>query len=417
MRRRNIEPALRAALGDSPVVLVHGARQTGKTTLVQAVADSSPARRYLTFDDASVLAAARGDPDGFIAGLEGPVVLDEIQRAPELFRAIKASVDRQRKPGRFLLTGSANVLALPKLGESLAGRMEIIPLQPFSQGELAGTRETFIDAAFSKRGAMSPVTTRKGIADLLDRALAGGYPEVVGRKDASRRSAWFGSYLTTILQRDVRDIANIEALQALPRMLALLTSRAGTLLNFAELARGLSIPQTTLKRYFALLEATFLVMNLPAWSSNLGQRIVKSPKLFLNDTGLMSHLLGLNRDRLGTESTMLGPLLENFVVLELMKQASWSDAKPRLFHFRTPPGREVDIVLEDRGGRIVGVDVKASATIEPEALKGLHALREMVGDRFIRGIVLHLGRETVPFSADVTAMPMAALWETHEPGR
>jgi predicted AAA+ superfamily ATPase len=411
MRRRNIEPALRAALGDSPVVLVHGARQTGKTTLVQAVADASPARRYLTLDDASVLAAAKGDPDGFISGLDGSVVLDEIQRAPELFRAIKASVDRQRKPGRFLLTGSANVLALPKLAESLAGRMEIIPLQPFSQGELEGVCESFIDEAFAKRRITPRSASRKGMADLIDRALAGGYPEVVSRKDQSRRSAWFGSYLTTILQRDVRDIANIEALQALPRMLALLASRAGTLLNFADLARSLSIPQTTLKRYFALLEATFLVMNLPAWSTSLGQRIVKSPKLFLNDTGLMSHLLGLDRDRLGAESTMLGPLLENFIVLEVMKQASWSDAMPRLFHFRTPPGREVDIVLEDRAGRIVGVDVRSSASVEPDSFKGLQTLAEMAGEKFLRGVVLYTGGETVPFASNMTAMPIAALWQ------
>ncbi|MCH8879233.1 MAG: ATP-binding protein [Planctomycetes bacterium] len=409
MIERNIATRLRQALKDTPVVFLHGARQTGKSTLVQAIAEGRRNASYLTLDDAATLAAATGDPAGFIRGFDGPVVLDEVQKAPALFPAIKREVDRKRKPGRFLLTGSANVLLVPKVSESLAGRIEILPLWPFSQGEIEGVRETFVDALFAKtnpRAPDKPLASSK----LMDRVLRGGYPEICTTRSAARRDDWFRSYITTILQRDIRDLSNIEGLTELPRLLTLLATRVGASLNFADIARDLSIPQTTLKRYFALLEMTFIVQALPAWSSNIGKRLVKSPKLCLNDTGLLAHLLGFSKNRLGNDPKQSGPLMENFVVAELRKQASWSKTRPELFHFRTQAGREVDIVLEDRSGRIVGIEVKAGATLGTNDLKGMKALAEIAGKRFHRGVVLYAGQDMIPFGSRIHAMPINALW-------
>ncbi|MFZ4575225.1 MAG: ATP-binding protein [Phycisphaerales bacterium] len=409
MLSRNIEPQLRAALADTPVVLIHGARQTGKTTLARSVAHHSQPRRYLTLDDATTLAAATSDPTGFLASLEGPIVIDEVQRAADLFRAIKADVDRNRKPGRFLLTGSANVLLLPKLSESLAGRIEIITLWPLSQGEIDAHPEKFIDAVFAPK---LPAITRlaKSSPDLLTRILRGGYPEPLSRKDDARRSAWYASYITTILQRDVRDLSNIEGLSDLPRLLSLLASRTSGLLNFSDLARSLSLPQTTLKRYFALLEATFLVVSIPAWSSNQGLRLSKSPKIMLADTGLACHLLGADKARLAADGHAKGTLLENFVAMELLKQSGWSRTRTTLHHFRTTNGREVDLVLEDPAGRLVGIEIKSAATVTNDDFKGLRALQEAAGPKFHRGIILHDGAEIIPFDKQMAAMPVGAVW-------
>ena len=409
MFKRNITPAVLAALNDTPVVLLVGARQTGKSTLVQELATSTHPARYLTFDDAAVLAAARSDPSGFLAGLEGAVVLDEVQRAPELLLALKVAVDRNRQPGRFLLTGSANVLLLPRLAETLVGRMEVLTLWPLSQGEIEDHVEGFLDAVFAR--SLPPLAGRpEEWATLLDRLLRGGYPEVLSRETEERRAAWFGSYVTTLLQRDVRDLSNIEGLTTVPRLLSLLAARATALLNFSELSRSIAMPQSTLKRYLALLEMTFLLQPLPPWSSNRSKRLVKAPKLMLNDTGLLASLLSLSRDRLLTDRSLIGPLLENFVVMELRKQFAWSRVKPQLFHFRTQTGQEVDIVLEDGAGRIVGVEVKAGATVGPQDFKGLHALAEVSDKRFHRGVVFYTGMEPLPFGPRLHALPLQALW-------
>jgi len=405
MIKRNIEARLRLALKDTPVVFLQGARQVGKSTLVRSLHDYS----YLTLDDSVTLAAATSDPAGFIAGLEGLVVLDEVQKAPAIFSVIKREVDLNREPGRFLLTGSANVLLVPTVSESLAGRIEILTLRPFSQGELQGLSETFVDKVFSKTMPQKP-SEPAGLSKLTDLVLRGGYPEICTTRAVSRRDDWFRAYITTILQRDIRDLANIEGLTDMPRLLAMLATRVGSLLNFADVARDLAIPQTTLKRYFALLEMTFLLQPLPAWSSNLGKRLVKSSKLYLNDTGLLAHLLGLEKSRLASDPTRMGPLLENFVVAELSKQISWSKTKPEMFHFRTQAGREVDIVLEDRSGRLVAVEVKASATIGSKDLTGIRTLAELVGERFHRGIILYAGQDSIPFGANIHALPVSTPW-------
>ncbi len=241
--------------------------------------------------------------------------------------------------------------------------------------------------------------------------MRGGYPEILNRDIESRRRAWFNSYITTILQRDIRDISNIEGLSEMPRLMTLLASRASSLLNFSEISRSLVIPQSTLKRYIGLLEATFIVQPLPAWSVNIGKRLVKSPKLTMCDTGLLAYLLGVNEERLTEDSQAFGTILENFVVMELRKQSSWSETKPQLFHFRTQSGQEVDIVLEGSSGQIVGVEVKGSASIGGNDLKGLTALREIAGRKFKRGVILYTGQATIHFDKDLIAYPVAGIWK------
>jgi predicted AAA+ superfamily ATPase len=409
MLRRHITARVLQALADTPMALVNGARQTGKSTLVQSPELTGQGRQYLTFDDPGVLAAAHHDPNGFIAGLNTPVTLDEVQRVPELFPAIKIAIDQKRDAGRFLLTGSANVMLLPKLSESLAGRMEVLTLWPFSQGELEGVSEEFIDALFAQR-TLWPVRKSEKRREPWERALVGGYPPAIARDAEARRKAWFQSYLMTILQRDIRDLANIADLAAVPRLLSVVAARAGGLLNFADLSRSLTLPQTTLKRYFALLEATFLVQMLRPWSSNLGQRVIQTPKVYLNDTGLLAHLLGLTRERLETDAGLAGGVLENFVLMELRKQSTWSEDLPQLFYWRTAAGQEVDFVLENSAGRLAGVEVKASATLGENDVRGLRALAHAVGKRWTRGVVLYTGAALIPFAENLHGLPLPLLW-------
>ncbi len=409
MYRRNITDPLSEALVDSPVVLLNGARQTGKSTLVRSGMIGEFSGRYLTLDDAGILSAAATDPAGFLAGLGRPVVLDEVQRAPDLFLAIKAEVDRERRPGSYLLTGSANVMLLPRLSESLAGRMEVHTLWPLSQGELEGVREGFVDVAFSGQ-APQQTGEDETTVQLLERVLRGGFPEVVGRDSPTRRRAWFDSYVTTILQRDVRDLANIERLTQMPRLLSLLAARVASLLNYSELSRSVAMPQSTLKRYLTLLQTTFLVDTLPAWSGNLSKRLVRSPKLILCDSGLAAHLQGVDAQRLSADPVLLGPLLENFVAMELKKQITWSQTRPRLFHFRTQSGQEVDLVLEDTAGRLIAIEVKGAATVGARDFRGLRALAEATGERFRRGILLYTGREVIPYGKRLFALPIGSLW-------
>jgi predicted AAA+ superfamily ATPase len=415
MIERALTPRLLDALDDRPVTLIIGARQSGKSTLALAVANGARPARYLTFDDPPTLAAAAGDPVGFLAGLSANVVLDEVQLVPELFRALKAAVDHDRRPGRFLLTGSAQVLLLPRLSESLAGRMEILTLWPLAQSEVTRTGGSFIDTVFAgypagdglRVGARSELPSGEDVRRLI---VTGGFPEVRTLRDARRRDSWFSSYVTTILQRDVRDIANVDGLVTMPMLLQLLAARSATLLNVSELSRSAGIKLTTLNRYLALLEMVYLVQRLPAWAPNLGKRLVKAPKLHFVDSGLAAHLIGLDERGLGAAPQALGALLETFVVNELQKQLGWARVRARLFHFRSSDRKEVDIVIEDASGRIVGVEVRATATPGQADFSGLRALQEIAGKRFVRGLVLHLGEATLPFGKYLQAAPVASLW-------
>lgn len=408
MIRRNIQNSVRQAMADTPVVLLNGARQTGKTTLVQEMA-ARPGFQYFTLDDAATLGLAVGDPSGFIRNLTGPVVIDEIQKAPALFPAIKLAVDKDRKPGRFLLTGSANVMTLPRLSESLAGRMEIIPLFPFSAGELAGRREGFVTRLFD--GGMAEAKAVPTKEDLAARLVCGGYPEAIRRTDDERRGAWFASYISTILQRDVRDLARVDGLHALPNLLRLLAARTSGLLNLADVGRDAGLPHTTMTRYLALLETVFLVHRLPAWSPNLGKRLVKAAKLHLVDTGLACHLIGADARRIREDRSLLGPMLESFVVGELRKQLSWAHPRTTIYHFRAAAGAEVDIVLEKADGSVAGVEIKAGATVSAADFTALQGLRDHLGRRFIAGVVLYTGDKVIPFGEKLWLVPLPFLWE------
>ncbi len=409
MYTRHILPLLNEALADTPVVLLNGARQTGKSTLTQSLSTDNN-RRYLTLDDHVTLAAAKGDPDGFIAGFSGPVTLDEVQRVPELFLAIKASVDRDRSPGRFLLTGSANVLLLPGIADSLAGRMEILSLWPLSNAEIAGAPTVnLVDWLFD--GPMNAlVISPCDRIQLIAKLLRGGYPEVVSRSSPRRRAAWFNSYLQAITQRDVRDLANVEQLTEIPNLIQLLSTRSASLLNFAEISRSSGLPQTTLKRYFSLLETLFLVYRLPAWERNLGKRLVKAPKVFLPDSGLLAHLVELSPERLTIEAGLPGSLVETFVLGEILKHLAFSERQLTLWHYRTQSNTEVDFILENRLGKLTGIEVKASYNVGNKDFNGLRHLKETEPQFFQRGIVLYSGREIVPFGADLFAVPLSMWW-------
>jgi predicted AAA+ superfamily ATPase len=412
MITRNITPKIIEALSDTPVVMLNGARQTGKSTLAKCLINEKHVGRYVTLDDATAFAAAKHDPVGFLAGLGESTVIDEIQRAPELFVAIKADVDRNRKPGRYLLTGSANVLLLPRISESLAGRMEIFTLWPLSQGEFSGVCESFVDSLFSEKAPFQASVNADNSKTLIERAIRGGYPEAAARTSEPRRRAWFESYIMTILQRDVRDISNIDGLTAMPRLLAMLATRSPSLLNYSELSRTTGLPQSTLKRYMTLFETIFLIEHLPAWYSNLGKRLVKTSKLIMSDSGLLTTLLAVDAFRL--ENTPLcGAVVENFVIMELKKQISWSDAKPMMLHFRTQTGQEVDVVLEDRAGRVVGIEIKSAKSVGGQDFRGLQSLAEAAGNNFLKGIVLYGGSEVVSFGSNLLAMPIETLWNTN----
>ena len=392
-------------------MLVNGARQTGKTTLARQIAGQE--MRYLTLDDAATFSAADADPVGFIEGLGEPAVIDEVQKVPALLPAIKGSVDRQRSPGRFLLAGSADVLMLPTVSESLAGRVEPITLWPLSQGELAGVEESFVDALFATRTPRWPAEGASRDA-LVGRALRGGFPPAVQRSDARRRDR-YAAYVTTIVQRDIRDLADVVHVAQLPRLLSLLAARSTSLLNTAELSRSTGIAHTTLQRYLVLLEQAFLLRMIPAWSSNRSKRLVKSPKVGLVDSGLAAHLAGVTSARLRSDPSSAGPQLEGFVAGELRKQLGWAKARADLFHFRTHGGREVDLVLEHDDGRITGIEVKASASVDDGDFKGLRVLQEEAAGRFVRGVLLYTGSEALSFGSGLQALPLGCLWNVHRP--
>jgi len=411
---RHIKAGLDAALEDTPVVIVVGPRQAGKSTLASLIAEERGAR-YVTLDDDGPREAANEDPTGFVEGTALPLCIDEFQKAPALLPAIKARVDRARAGGKrpvgmFMLTGSANVWATLRISESLVGRAERVPLWPFSQGELHGRRETFIDELFAGRVpqlADAPIG-RPAIAEAL---TAGGYPEAIARTGL-RRGRWFEEYVAMTLERDVRDLTrNAQQLDELPTLLGLAATRISGLLSPTGIARDAGMSRPTAQRYLALLEQLFLLIRARAWSRNIGQRLIKSPKVWLPDTGLACHLLDYSRARFEEDETALaGALFENFVATELVKQSAWAKTNARIHHFRTAGGREVDIVLERADGSVCGIEVKLGATAHSRDFGALRHLQSKLGKRFKAGAVVHTGPETLRFGPDLWALPVSALW-------
>jgi hypothetical protein len=345
-----------------------------------------------------------------VADLSERAILDEVQRVPALFAALKLAVDRKRVAGRFILTGSANVLLVPKLADSLAGRMQIMRLYPLAQCELARHEPRFLDALFA--GEFKTRRTERLAGRLSERIVAGGYPAALARPTGRRRATWYRDYLDAMVQRDVRDLARIRSLDALPRLLALAAAQTAQLLNVSDLAAPFQLSRPTIGDYVTLLERVFLLEMLPPWHSNRLKRIVKSPKLHMGDTGLACALLGVDAAALKADRALLGHLLETFVFQELRRQASWHEEPLAFFHYRDKDGGEVDIVIERGAHALVGVEVKAGATVTAADFRGLRKLKEAAGRRFVGGVVLYDGETSASFGDGLHAVPIRALWET-----
>jgi len=407
MYDRFAKDRIQEALQDTRVVLISGPRQSGKTTLATQIAGDG--RPFFTLDDATVLAAAGDDPVGFLRGLERAVI-DEIQRAPNLLLSIKTEVDKDKSPGRFLLTGSANLMTIPTVADSLAGRMEVVKLLPLSRSEIEGVKSTFIDNAFAGRPPKAEIPIVGD--DLLEIVLAGGYPEALDRKRWNRRQDWYHGYVDAIVQRDVRDIAQIEQLAMMPKLLAMLAEHSGQLVNYSGIGAAIDLNHVTTQKYLRVFESLFIVQTLQPWFTNKLKRLTKSPKLHFLDAGLLAALRGISPEVLRRDKTSFGAVLETFVFSELQKIATWSEQRCSFSHFRDKDKNEVDIVIENRRGEIVGIEVKSSATVSSADFSGMRKLAEACGDRFAQGLVLYDHDQTVPFGERMFAAPLSSLWSS-----
>ena len=399
---------LREALSDTPAVLIHGPRQCGKTTLARTVGEPR-GYRYVTFDDDTVREAARRDPLGFVEDLPRRTILDEVQRVPEIFPSLKAAIDQRRTAGRFILTGSANVLLVPRLAESLAGRMGLLRLHPLAQCELEEKRPRFLEALLAG-SFRTRITERLGPA-LAERIVGGGYPAALARRTPARRRAWYRDFVETQIQRDVRDLARLHSLDALPRLLTVAASYTAQLLNVSDLAAPFQMTRQTIHDYVTVLERIFLLDRLPPWYRNRLSRIVKTSKLHMGDTGLACALLGVDAAALSGARDRLGPLLETFVLQELRRQASWHSDAIDFFHYRDRDDFEVDIVIEHGAVAVAGVEVKAGASVTDADFRGLRKLRAAAGRQFTSGVVLYDGASLVRLDEDLFAVPLRLLWE------
>ena len=404
---RLAEKSLADALADTPVVVVQGPRQCGKTTLALRVGGTL-GFEYVNLDDDASRRAAQDDPAGFVGRLPERVIIDEVQRAPELFLPLKVEVDRRRVPGRFLLTGSTNVLLVPRVADSLAGRMGSIRLHPLAQCELARKEPRFLETIL--KGDFKIRTSPRLGQELAERIVGGGFPAALARNTAARRRQWYTDYVDALVQRDLRDLSRISSLRAIPKLLKLAASQTARLINVSELATPFEVSRPTIRDYVTLLERIFLLDELPPWHSNRLKRLVKTPKLHLADSGLACALLGITATELWQDRTMLGQLLETFVYGELRRQSSGIEEPIDFSHYRDKDGAEVDIVIEHSGARVSGVEVKASSTVHPTDFRGLRRLREATGKRFTCGVVLYDGEVTVGFGDDMFAVPLAVLW-------
>jgi uncharacterized protein len=395
-----------AALRDTPVVLIIGPRQCGKTTLVRQLITGK--RDYLTLDDAATRQAALSDPTGFVRDLDHAII-DEVQHAPDVLLAIKQSVDEDRRPGRFLLTGSANILSLPRTPDSLAGRIEIITLLPLSQAEIFGRRPAFLQKAFAGQLA-KPIHNITGKA-LVRTVLQGGYPEMLQRTSAPRQAAWVNSYVKATVQRDVREVSSIEKLEHMPALLRALAHHSGQLTNFTSIGGQIRIDDKTTRNYTRVFEELFLLRRIEPWHNNRLSRLIKTPKLHFLDSGLLSNLLKLNATKIAADRSLFGPVLETFVFSEILKQESWLDFRCDLSHYRDKEKNEVDLVLENAEGHMIGVEVKASASVKTTDFNGLRKLSS-ASKNFKLGLVLYDGERALPFGDRMYAAPISCLWGT-----
>ncbi|MEU0316446.1 ATP-binding protein [Nocardioides sp. NPDC006273] len=409
---RHVRPRVIEALQDTRVVVVQGARQVGKTTLIRDVVDELGGR-LVTFDDEPTRASAQADPVGFLMqNPDGLLAVDEVQRVPELVLALKLVVDRDPRPGRFLVTGSADLLRLPAAQDSLAGRAESIELHGFSQGEIVGRREAFIDRLFSGE-VFTNHDSELVRHDYLERALAGGYPEALARTPGRRRNEWLDNYLQRIIERDAPDISSMQRIADLPLVLRILATRNSDEFNATDVSSETGIPVSTLQRLVGLLETLYLVQRIPAWSTNLTKRAVSRPKASLLDTGLAARLLNISAVGAGPNAygETAGHLLEGFVASELRRQLAWADESVQISHFRDRTGSEVDLILETPDGRVAGLEVKATSRVGRSDNKWLSQLRDKLGSRFVGGLILNTALTATPFGDRIAAVPLDILWE------
>jgi len=400
------------ALADTRVVLITGARQCGKSTLVRVVAGDRAAERR-DLDRQQDRAAALADPVGFV-DTPDLLVIDEIQRVPDLLLAIKATVDEDPRPGRFLLTGSSRLFGMIAAPDTLPGRMETIELWPFSQGEIDAGPDGFVDAVF----ALGPDLRHESSitrADYAARIVRGGLPEAVARQNPDRRARFFDSYVQALIDRDVQQLSEIQRKAQLRQLVRLAAARSATIVAAGSLESDLGLSRPTVARYLQVLEEIFLIKRIPAWSRNLGTRVTAASKLVLVDSGIAAHEVGVDARALLRPGQPFGPLLESFVLSELARQLTWSSERVDLFHYRDRDRYEVDAVLENRSGRVVGIEVKAASTVGPDDFRGLRRLAQRLGDDFVAGLVLYTGTATLPFGDRLRAMPVSALWQAPAP--
>lgn len=406
---RAAKRSLQAALADTRVVVLNGARQTGKSTLANLIAADRHGTEIRYLDDAATRAAAESDPTRFVRH-DGLLIIDEVQRVPELLLSIKDAVDRDPRPGRFLLTGSARLGALRTIPDLLPGRSETIDLWPLSQGELDDTSDRFIDAIFEDGPEVAVPPSQLRRDDYVDRALRGGYPEAVRRTDPGRRSRFFQSYVADLIHRDVPQIAVIERPEAMRTLISVTAAGMAGLTVIERISNRTGLPASTVRRYLDTLESLFLIRRVPAWSNNLTTRAVATAKMTLVDSGVAGHLVGMNIKRARHPNAPVGPLLENFVHGELARALTWSSEPVRIYHYRDRDGYEVDAVLERASGEIVAIEVKAAETVRHDDFRGIERLARRIGDDLVAGIVLYTGAAPLSFGDRLRAVPIASLW-------
>ena len=405
---RHLTPVVEAALADTPVVCLLGPRQSGKTTLARQLA---PKRAYFSLDAPGHQRTATADPSGFVASLPDKCILDEVQRVPGLLPAIKLAVDDDRRPGRFLLTGSANLLLLPNVTESLAGRMEIVQLHPLTEAEKARSPGEFVAALLSAtlKPQMAARQSQAG-PTLPERLTAGGYPEPLTRSPGRARQ-WHRQYLRSVIERDVADVARIRDADQVARLLELLALRSGRLLSISTLTNELGLHRESVESYLAVLERLFLLRQLRPWHRNTAKRLIKSTKAHLLDTGLAATLAGLTADAWLTDRPRMGSLLESFVVQQLIAQAAWTDPELRFWHYRDKDQVEVDVVMT-KANKVWGIEVKSAMSPNAGDGKGLARLANICGDDFQQGILFYAGPDLLPLpDKRMLAVPLSALWE------
>jgi predicted AAA+ superfamily ATPase len=411
---RQLTAVLARRLAEEPAIVLNGPRTVGKSTLLHALGDRL-GRPVIDCDDPATRAAVRNDPGRFISG-PGPVLIDEYQHVPDLLGAIKAELNRDLRPGRFVLAGSTRYTTLPQAGQALTGRVDILEVLPLAQAEIDGATGSpmisrLLDGADVSLGTAPSTTTR---VDYAHRITSGGMPVVLRRPPGPSRSRWFASYLNLVIERDVLELSRVRQREMLPRLLRVLAARSGQLLNITGTAATVGMEKTSAENYLKLLEAVFLVMRLPAWGTTLGSRVARQPKVHLVDSGVMAWLLGLTPAKIASNDpaalTEYGHLVETFAVGEILRQVTWSDAPVMVGHFRTTEANEVDLVLERDDGMVFAFEIKAGTRVDQSDLAGIRALRSRVGDRLAAAVVMYTGALTFRFDDGTMVLPLDALW-------